>query len=137
MRSLTSCPQSHAGSLSELKKLQFFIVIFLENYKFFKICGQNIRGGPPRVVAFPGTLRNRQKIKWTYLRLHTTHPLDFWYMHRYCQYLLQYQKSSAWVVCRRRYGNRTHFNQQLKSHRTTQNQNCKQRTIQFIALSLF
>ena len=24
---------------------------------------------------------------------------------RYCQYLLLYQKSSAWVVCRRRYGN--------------------------------
>ena len=55
-------------------------------------------------VAFPWSLRNRQKVKWTYLRLHTTHALDFWYRNRYCEYLLPYQKSSAWVVCRRRYG---------------------------------
>ena len=55
------------------------------------------------VVAFPGTLWNRQKIKWTYPRLHTTHPLDFWYMNRYCQYLFPYPQSSAWVVCRRSY----------------------------------
>ena len=37
------------------------------------------------------------------LRLHTTHPSDFWYGKRCWQYLLQCQKSSAWVVCRRRY----------------------------------
>ena len=36
------------------------------------------------------------------LRLHTTYALDFWDW----QYLLLYQKSSAWVVCRRRY---SHF----------------------------
>ena len=56
------------------------------------------------MVAFPWSLRNRQKIKWTYLRLHTTHAHDFWYGKRYWQYLFLCQKSSTWVVCRRRYG---------------------------------
>ena len=55
-------------------------------------------------VDFPGFIWNRQKIKWPYLRLHTTHTLDFWYGKRYWQYLLLDQKSSAWVVCRRIYG---------------------------------
>ena len=30
--------------------------------------------------------------------------LDFWSSNRHCQYLVPYQKSSAWIVCRRRYG---------------------------------
>ena len=51
--------------------------------------------------------RNEPKTKWPYLRLHTTHALHFWYSNIYCQHLLVDQKSSAWVVCRRRYG---HFN---------------------------
>ena len=38
------------------------------------------------------------------LRLRTTHPPDFWYGKRCWQYLLLNQKSSVWVVCRRRYG---------------------------------
>ena len=44
------------------------------------------------------------KIKWPYLRLHTLHALCFRYGKRYWQYLLQHQKSSVWVVCRRRSG---------------------------------
>ena len=28
----------------------------------------------------------RVKMKWLYLRLHTTHALDFWYCKRYSQY---------------------------------------------------
>ena len=39
-----------------------------------------------------------------YLRLHTIHPPDFWHGKRCWQYLLLYQKSSVWVVCRWRYG---------------------------------
>ena len=35
------------------------------------------------------------------LRLHTTHPPDFWYSNRYSQRLFPYQKSGWWVVCRR------------------------------------
>ena len=47
--------------------------------------------------------RTNQKIKWPYPLLHPTHALGFQYGNRYCQYLLPYQKVSAWVVCRRRY----------------------------------
>ena len=32
-----------------------------------------------------------QKITWTYLCLHTTHALYFWYSNWYCQHLLSYQ----------------------------------------------
>ena len=48
--------------------------------------------------------QNRHNIKWPYLRLHTTHALEFWSSNRYCHYILPYQKSSKWVVCRRRNG---------------------------------
>ena len=41
-------------------------------------------------------------VKGLYLRLRTTHALDFWYCNVYCQYLLPAQKSARWVVCRRR-----------------------------------
>ena len=50
------------------------------------------------------------------LRLHTTHPPDFWYGKRSSQYLLLYQKSSAWVVCRRRYG---HFTMERTKNKMT------------------
>ena len=46
-------------------------------------------------------LWNEPKIKWPYLRLRTTHTLDFWYSNRYCDDLSPYQKSDGWVVCRR------------------------------------
>ena len=41
------------------------------------------------------------------LRLHTTHPSDFWFGKRSSKYILLYQKSSVWVVRRRRYGHFT------------------------------
>ena len=44
-------------------------------------------------VDFPGSIRNSQKIKWPYLRLHTTHTLDFWYGKMYRQYILTYLKN--------------------------------------------
>ena len=45
---------------------------------------------------------------WLYLRLRTTHTLDFWYGKRNWPYLLPYKKQSALTTeCRRRYG---HFN---------------------------
>ena len=78
----------------------FVLTIFVSKMIFFKKKKTEIFV----VVAFPWSLRNRQKIKWPYLRLHTTHALDFWSSNRYCQYLLWYQKSCASVVCRRRYG---------------------------------
>ena len=50
-----------------------------------------------------------QKIsqKWAYLRLHTTHKLDFWYCNRYGPHLLSHQKLGGWVVCRRSFGSLT------------------------------
>ena len=71
--------------------------------KILPIEGLEFESKNSGVVAFTGTLQNRQKIKWPYLRLHTTHALDCWLRNRYFQYLFLYQKSSAWVVCRRRY----------------------------------
>ena len=62
--------------------LQFFLEFFESEWK-------------------PSILR---KIKWQYLHLHTTRALDFWYRNIYSRYILPYQKSSAWVVCRWRYG---------------------------------
>ena len=47
------------------------------------------------------TMKRTKKIKWPYLRLNTTHALDFWYSNRYCQHLLSYQKAGRWVVRRR------------------------------------
>ena len=40
----------------------------------------------------------RSMVKWPYLRLRTTHGLDFWYSNRYCEDLLPYQKL-RWVGC--------------------------------------
>ena len=42
---------------------------------------------------------NKQKM--SYLRLHTTHALDFWYSNRYDRHLLLHQKSGGWIVYRR------------------------------------
>ena len=44
-----------------------------------------------------------QKLKSLYLRLHNTYARCFWYGEGHCQCLSPYQKSSAWVVRRRRY----------------------------------
>ena len=37
--------------------------------------------------------------------LHNTRAVDYWYGKIYWQYILPYQKPSAWDVCRRKYGN--------------------------------
>ena len=50
------------------------------------------------------------------LRLHTTHPPHFLYGKRSSQYLLLHQKSSAWVVRRRRYG---HFTMEQTKNKMT------------------
>ena len=51
-------------------------------------------------------MKRNKKIKWPYLRLHTTHVLDFWYSNRYCLHLSSYQKWGRWVVRRRSFKRR-------------------------------
>ena len=41
------------------------------------------------------------------LRLHTTHPPDFWYSNRYSQHLFPCQQSGGWAMCRRSSGSLT------------------------------
>ena len=67
------------------------------------------------------------------LRLRTTHPPIFLYGKRCWKYLLLYQKSSAWVVCRRRYGHFTiHRTKMTKKRAETQ----KRQEIHFQFLNL-
>ena len=82
---------------SNLKNFVCIFALFLmnfENERAFSGCGRFSVN-----TANFNTVRDRQKIKWPYLRLHTTNALDFWYGKRYWQYL-------SWVVSRRRY---SHF----------------------------
>ena len=55
----------------------------------------------------------RSMLKWPYLRLRTTHALDFWYSNRYCQLLLPYQKSGRWVVRRQNFNIATRNSQKI------------------------
>ena len=74
--------------------LKFFFEMFLLILLFMKFFG------PVQVFRF---FKNDQKIHYYHISAYIT-VFDFWYCKRYWSYLLLYQKSSTWVVCRRRYG---------------------------------
>ena len=93
---------------SEKIPIEFFLWAFSQ-ISFF-VLGDPKRHRKKSVGRFLGWRRfSLNSVKWPYLCPQTIHTLDFWYSKRYWQYLLLDQKSSAWVVCRRRYGHFTEF----------------------------
>ena len=79
----------HLEPFAKLQKIPKFPLIFF-NLEIFYFLFKFGKFG--YVISVPVDLK---------LLLHKTHPPDFWYVKRYGQYLLPYQKSGEWVVCRR------------------------------------
>ena len=90
-----------------LKNCWHYILLYQKSV--FGLCA----GGDMVIVLWFIVYETNQKIKWPYLRLHTTHALDFWYRNRYCQHCLVYQKSRSVVRRRRLRGEPGQYNQDL------------------------